>query len=264
MQAGVTRKHLNEYLGREGLFFPVDPGADATLGGMAATGASGTTTVRYGAMRENVLSLRAVLADGRIITTAHRARKTSAGYDLTRLFVGSEGTLGVITELTLKVFGLPEAISSAICHFHSVEDAVGAVITILQMGIPVARVEFLDEQAMKAVNNFAGLDYPIAPTLFLEFHGSSAGVAEEAEGVREIVTEAGAIEFRGIDGPERANEAVASAPRFLLRVACFETRGSSDHDRRVRPDLAPGRMHPRESARHRRAIGPRHHRRACR
>ena len=201
VQAGVTRKHLNEYLGREGLFFPVDPGADATLGGMAATGASGTTTVRYGAMRENVLSLRAVLADGRIITTAHRARKTSAGYDLTRLFIGSEGTLGVITELTLKVYGLPEAISSAICHFHSVEDAVGAVITILQMGIPVARVEFLDEQAMKAVNNFAGLDYPIAPTLFLEFHGSSAGVAEEAEGVGEIVNEAGAIEFRASMDP---------------------------------------------------------------
>ena len=201
VQAGVTRKHLNEYLGREGLFFPVDPGADATLGGMAATGASGTTTVRYGAMRENVLSLRAVLADGRIITTAHRARKTSAGYDLTRLFIGSEGTLGVITEITVKVYGLPEAISSAICHFDSVEDAVAAVITILQTGIPVARVEFLDEQAMKSVNSFAGLDYPIAPTLFLEFHGSGAGVAEDAAGVREIVTEAGAIEFRSAMEP---------------------------------------------------------------
>jgi D-lactate dehydrogenase (cytochrome) len=205
VQAGVTRKHLNEYLRREGLFFPIDPGADATLGGMCATGASGTTTVRYGAMRENVLSLRVALPDGRVISTGNRARKSSAGYDLTRLFVGSEGTLGVITEVSIKVYGLPEAISSAICHFASVDDAVRAVITTLQMGVPVARVEFLDEQAMKAVNNFAGLDLPIAPTLFLEFHGSPASVAEQAEDVRQIVADLHAVEFRSaVDPAERS------------------------------------------------------------
>lgn len=205
VQPGVTRTQLDERLRRDGLFFPIDPGADATIGGMAATGASGTTTVRYGAMRENVLSLRVALANGSIITTGHRARKSSAGYDLTRLFVGSEGTLGVITEVTLRVYGTPEAISGAICHFATVEDAVEAVITTLQIGVPVARIEFLDEWAMKAVNSHAGLSYAVAPTLFLEFHGSAAGVAEQTENVRQVAAEFGAVDFRSsVDGQERA------------------------------------------------------------
>jgi D-lactate dehydrogenase (cytochrome) len=205
VQPGVTRSQLNERLSRDGLFFPIDPGADATIGGMAATGASGTTTVRYGAMRENVMSMRVALPDGRIITTGHRARKSSAGYDLTRLFLGSEGTLGIITAVTLRVYGIPEAISGAICHFAGVEEAVRAVITTLQMGVPVARIEFLDEWAMKAVNGFSGLSYPIAPTLFLEFHGSAPGVAEQTESVRQIAAEYGALDFRSaVDAHERA------------------------------------------------------------
>jgi D-lactate dehydrogenase (cytochrome) len=196
VEAGVTRTQLEEHLRREGLFFPVDPGADATIGGMTATGASGTTTVMYGAMRENVLSLEVVLPDGRIISTGQRARKTSAGYDLTRLFVGSEGTLGVITKVRLRVYGLPEAISAAVCHFPGVNEAIQTVITTLQMGVPVARIEFLDEMAMKAVSQFSGLSYQIAPTLFMEFHGSPAGVAEHAQSAGDIAAEWGAVEFR--------------------------------------------------------------------
>ena len=204
VQAGVTRSQLNERLKRDGLFFPVDPGADATLGGMASTGASGTTTVRYGAMRENVLSLRAALSDGRVITTGHHARKSSAGYDLTRLFVGSEGTLGVITEVTLKVYGIPEAISGAVCHFAEISDAVRAVIATLQMGVPVARIEFVDEMAMKGMADHSGLSYPIAPTIFLEFHGSDAGVEEQTAQVGEIFADHGAVEFRSsVDVMER-------------------------------------------------------------
>ena len=195
VQAGVTRTQLAEYLRPHGLFFPVDPGADATLGGMAATGASGTTTVRYGAMRENVLSLRAVLSDGRVIETGHRARKSSAGYDLTRLFVGSEGTLGVITRVTLRVYGIPEVISSAICHFNEVGDAIAAVIAVLQTGVPVARIEFLDEAAIAASNAFSDLDYPVAPTLFLEFHGSAGEVSDQTDQVAALVKEHGALDY---------------------------------------------------------------------
>ena len=196
VRAGVTRSQLDERLRREGLFFPVDPGADATIGGMAATGASGTTTVRYGAMRENVLSLRVVVPNGEIIETGRRARKTSAGYDLTRLFVGSEGTLGVITEVRLRVFGIPEEISAAVVAFDSVESAIETVIATLQLGIPVARAEFLDEMAMKAVTGYSNLDYAVAPTLFFEFHGSPGGVAEDTENVRAIAEEKGAVGFR--------------------------------------------------------------------
>lgn len=204
VQAGVTRKELNERLQREGLFFPVDPGADATLGGMTATGASGTTTVRYGAMRENVLSLRVVLPSGEIIATGRRARKTSAGYDLTRLFVGSEGTLGVITAVCLRVFGIPEAISAAVVTFGTVEAAVRTVITTLQMGVPVARVEFLDEMGMKAVNGYSNLDYPVGPTLFFEFHGSPTGVEADVASVRELAADNDSLSFRSaVDGEER-------------------------------------------------------------
>ena len=202
VEAGVTRRQLDDRLRREGLFFPVDPGADATIGGMAATGASGTTTVRYGAMRENVLSLRCVLADGRVIETGHRARKSSAGYDLTRLLVGSEGTLAVITQVTLRAYGIPEEISSAVCHFNEVEDAIAAVIAVLQLGVPVARIEFLDERAIQASNSYSGLDYPAAPTLFLEFHGSAGEVREQVDQVAAAVKDSGALDFRAAIGRE--------------------------------------------------------------
>jgi len=202
VQAGVTRKALDERLRREGLFFPVDPGADATLGGMASTGASGTTTVRYGAMRDNVLGLQVVLADGRVVQTARRARKSSAGYDLTRLFVGSEGTLGVITEVTLRIYGVPDTIGGAVCSFPTIDAAVRAVITTLQLGIPVARIEFLDERAIEALNAHAGLDLAPSPMLFLEVHGSTDGVTEQMTEVGEIVTEFGATDYRSAIDPE--------------------------------------------------------------
>ena len=195
VEAGVTRQQLDERLRPEGVFFPVDPGADATVGGMVATGASGTTTVRYGAMRDNVLSLTVVTAEGRVVRTRSRARKSSAGYDLTHLFVGSEGTLGVVTEATLRVYPTPEAISSAVCSFASLDDAVSCVIQAIQLGIPVARIELLDDVQMDAVNRRSGLSYPLAPTLFLEFHGSASEVAAQAEEVAALSKEHGGGDF---------------------------------------------------------------------
>ncbi|MGO1120179.1 FAD-binding oxidoreductase [Rhodovibrionaceae bacterium A322] len=196
VQAGVTREALNDYLRDTGLFFPIDPGANASLGGMTATRASGTNAVRYGTMKENVLGLTVVTADGRIIKTGGRARKSAAGYDLTRLFVGSEGTLGIITEIQLKLYGIPEATSAAVCSFDDLEGAVNSVILTIQSGIPVARIELLDEIQMRAVNKHSKLDYAEKPTLFYEFHGTEAGVKEQAEMAGAIAEEFGGADFQ--------------------------------------------------------------------
>ena len=203
VQPGVTRHALNEDLRATGLFFPVDPGADASLGGMAATRASGTTAVRYGTMRDNVLGLEVVLADGRIIRTGTRARKSSAGYDLTGLFVGSEGTLGLITELTLRLQGQPQAIGAAVCAFETVDNAVDAVIATIQLGIPMARIELLDAASVAAVNAHGDLGLPKRPHLLVEFHGSDAGVAEDAETFKEVVAEHGG---QGFDWAAKAED----------------------------------------------------------
>lgn len=203
VEAGLTHRKLNDHLKNTGLMFPVDPGADATLGGMAATRASGTTAVRYGTMRENVLGLTVVLADGRVMHTGGRARKSSSGYDLTRLFVGSEGTLGVITEITLRLHGRPEAVSAAVCPFQNMQGAAATVITTIQLGIPVARIEIIDEQQLEIVNRYSKTDYPIAPTLFFEFHGiSERAVNEQAEAVQEIAGDNGATAFTWASTPE--------------------------------------------------------------
>lgn len=196
LEAGVTRQQLDKHLRPMGLFFPVDPGADATFGGMASTRASGTNAVHYGTMSENILMLTAVLPDGQVITTGTRARKSSAGYDLTHLFIGAEGTLGIITEVTLRIQGVPEAISAAVVGFGSFELAVQAVTQVRQIGVPIARIEFLDEVMVKAVNQFSGLSLTEQPTLFLEFHGSKASVQDNVEQVGEIMREFGGSDFK--------------------------------------------------------------------
>ena len=202
VQAGVTRTRLNEELRHAGLFFPIDPGADASIGGMTATRASGTNAVRYGTMRENVLALGVVSASGEWVRTGTRARKSSAGYDLTRLFVGSEGTLGVMTEITLKLYPLPEAVSAAVCHFPSVDAAVQTTIAIIQMGVPIARCELLDGRTVAAVNRHDRLSLREQPMLLMEFHGSPAGVAEQARTVQDIAAEHGGESFEWATTPE--------------------------------------------------------------
>ncbi|HEU4476149.1 MAG TPA: FAD-linked oxidase C-terminal domain-containing protein, partial [Methyloceanibacter sp.] len=202
IEPGVTRKALNDHLRGSGLFFPVDPGADASLGGMAATRASGTNAVRYGTMRDAVFGLSAVLADGSVIETGGRARKSSAGYDLTRLLVGSEGTLGIITRLTLKLYGIPETILSAVCPFASIEGACNATIAALQIGLPLARIELLDEVQIRACNSYSHLDLPETPHLFLEFHGTASSAREQVEAFAEIARAEGGGEYRWAERPE--------------------------------------------------------------
>ncbi len=205
VQAGLTRKQLNEQIRDTGLFFPIDPGADASLGGMSATRASGTNAVRYGTMRENVVSLTVVTADGKVIRTARRARKSSAGYDLTRIFVGSEGTLGVITEVTVKLYPQPEAVSAAVCNFSTVHEAVQCVIQTIQMGVPIARVELMDAAAVIAGNRYSKLTLRETPLLLFEFHGSEASVKEQAQTVQELAKECGGMDFEWAERPEDRN-----------------------------------------------------------
>ncbi|MEP3247002.1 MAG: FAD-linked oxidase C-terminal domain-containing protein [Sneathiella sp.] len=196
VQPGVRRKQLNEYLRDTGLFFPIDPGADASVGGMASTRASGTNAVRYGTMRENILNLTVVLPDGRIIKTGGRAKKSAAGYDLTKLYIGSEGTLGIITEVTLKLYGIPEAIAAATVSFPDIESAVQSVILTIQSGVPVARIELLDDVQVDAINKYSGLDLAVQPSLFLEFHGTEQGVKEQSAQVADICSDFGAEDFK--------------------------------------------------------------------
>lgn len=205
VEAGVTREQLNTHLRDQGLFFPIDPGANASLGGMAATRASGTNAVRYGTMRDNVVNVTAVLADGQIIQTASRSRKSSAGYDLTRLLVGSEGTLGIITELTLRLQGIPEAMSAAICSFDSVKDACDATICAMQTGIPMARIELMDSLAVAAVNAYSKASFSVSPLLLLEFHGSQQSVDEQAKLFGEIAQDCGGSDFEWVNTQEERN-----------------------------------------------------------
>ena len=223
IEPGITRRELNEYLRDTGLFFPIDPGANATLGGMASTRASGTNAVRYGTMRENVLALKAVMPDGRLIETSKRVKKTAAGYDLTRLLIGSEGTLGIITELTLKLQGIPQAVSGGICPFPDVESACRAVIETIQMGIPVARIELVNKLQMEALILHSKLPYEAQPYLFVEFHGTETGVAEQAEIFGEIAAENGGGEFSWTNDPEERDRLWrarhdAYLASFLLRT----------------------------------------------
>jgi D-lactate dehydrogenase (cytochrome) len=222
VQAGVTRKQLNEHIKHTGLFFPVDPGADATLGGMAATRASGTNAVRYGTMRENVLSLKVVLADGRIIQTSRRSKKSAAGYDLTRLFVGSEGTLGIITEVTVRLYPVQEAMSAAVCAFESVDGCTNTVIQTIQSGVPIARCDIVCEKTVDAINKYKKTNYRVAPTVFFEFHGTKTSVVEQAETVQAIARENGGMDFVWATRPEERTQLWQA--RHDAYFACLQIR----------------------------------------
>ena len=251
VQPGVTREQLNEDLRATGLMFTVDPGANATLGGMAATRASGTNAVRYGTMRENVLALEVVLADGTIIETGTRARKSSAGYDLTHLFVGSEGTLGIITKLTVRLYGQPEHIAAATCAFPTIDDAVNTVILAIQTGLPMARIELLDELQMKGMNTYnPDMNMAEKPYLFLEFHGSPAGVEEQVASFRDIAEEFGVQDFEWASKTEDRNRLWAAPPQRLLRGQIPTPRRRRRGDRCLRANLGTGRVHQRHARRH--------------
>jgi D-lactate dehydrogenase (cytochrome) len=250
VQAGVTRRQLDAALRPEGVFFPVDPGADATLGGMVSTGASGTTTVRYGAMRENVLSLVVVTAEGEVVRTRSRARKSSAGYDLTRLFIGAEGTLGLVCEVTLRVRPTPEAMSAAVCGFRTLRDAIDCVVAVSQHGIPVARIELLDEMLIEAINRYDDLDHQVVPTLFLEFHGTPDEVKAQAAETESLAAEHGAQGFRwATDESQRrqmwevrhhaydATRALRPGTAALTTDACVPVSGLADTIMQTRADL---------------------------
>ncbi len=255
VEAGVTREQLNHEIRHTGLFFPIDPGANATLGGMTATRASGTNAVRYGTMRENVIRLKAVMADGTIITTSSRARKSAAGYDLTRLLVGSEGTLGVITEVTVRLYGLPEAMSAAVCPFSSLEGAVNTVVETIQMGIPIARIELIDEMLIDVINRFSDFDYPLEPTLFMEFHGSNNAVKEQAEMVEEIANSHGGHGFQWASRPEERNRlwqarhdgflslrAAYPGKNFWVTDVCVPISRLAETIRETRKDIAKANL----------------------
>ena len=249
VEAGVTRKQFNAAIEETGLFFPIDPGADATLGGMAATRASGSNAVRYGTMRENVVGLRVVTADGEVIRTARRAKKSSAGYDLTRIFVGSEGTLGIITEVTVRLYPRPEAVSAAVCPFPDVAGAVNTVIRTIQRGVPIARAELLDALSVTAVNRYSKTTLKEQPTLFLEFHGTPSGVEEQAEAVQQIARSHGGHDFEWAVDPEaRARLWDARHSAFL---ACLQLRpGAGVRDGRLRADLPARRVRHRDDRGH--------------
>ena len=247
VEAGVTRKQLNEHLRDQGLFFPIDPGADATLGGMAATRASGTYAVRYGTMRDTVINLTVVMPDGEVIKTARRAKKSSAGYDLTRLLIGSEGTLGVITELTLRLQGIPEAIAGGVCPFETVDGACQATILTIQSGIPVARIELLDALMVKATNLYSKLGLPEVPTLFVEFHGSAASVEEQSERFGEIAREFGGGNFAWATRPEERSRLWQARhdgyfASFTLRPGASENRSPSSQE--SGPVMFPAQYRP--------------------
>jgi D-lactate dehydrogenase (cytochrome) len=246
VQAGVTRKQLNEHIKHTGLFFPVDPGADATLGGMAATRASGTNAVRYGTMRENVLSLKVVLADGRIIQTSRRAKKSAAGYDLTRLFVGSEGTLGIITEVTVRLYPVQEAMSAAVCAFDSVDGCTNTVIQTIQSGIPIARCDIVCEKTVGAINKYKKTNYRVAPHGVLRVSRIEELVVEQAEAVQAIAKEHGGKDFVWATKPEERTQLWQA--RHDAYFACLQIRPGLARrvDRRVRADLAPRRVRARD------------------